>query len=247
LGLERFEANSEVISNAADRQMSHVRNVGRQHERVQAVVLGRLSTARVCLLDPAKRQQYDRMLRETSLIELAKKFDRPPMPGPTKLDPGAASAESRPPKPGPVRLDPKTIPGSDFTGPIIAVIVCIILAACLMQVFFEASLEIAPDDTQPTPGGITSERSTWRRDQPDDPQPSPSLPATLPGGAAYEQATEDILETYEQEAQKAREDFNAEMRRHNLGAEWEITEQQMDKVINDVKDEVRRLRRNTDP
>lgn len=87
LGLDRFESNLDVIENAANRQMSHVRNVGQHREQEQAAALNRLSIARVCLLDTAKRQQYDRMLRETSRIERAKTFDsRPPMPGPTKLD-----------------------------------------------------------------------------------------------------------------------------------------------------------------
>ncbi len=110
LGIERFEANPTVIANAADRQMSHVRSVGRQHEQHQAAVLSRLSTARVCLLDVDDRQQYDRMLLESSRIEQAKAFDRPPMPGPTKLDQGVIPAvkpvDSRPPKPS--RLDQET-------------------------------------------------------------------------------------------------------------------------------------------
>ncbi len=105
LGLEQFEPNPDVISNAADRQMSHVRNVGGNYEQERTAVLSRLSTARVCLLDDAKRQQYDRLLRKASRVEQAKTYDRPPMPGPTKLDRGATLTDSRPPMPGPTRLD----------------------------------------------------------------------------------------------------------------------------------------------
>lgn len=90
LGLDRFELNPFAISNAADRQMAHVRNVGQRHPQEQATVLSRLSTARVCLLNTTKKQQYDRMLRESMRIEQGDGVDsRPPMPGPTKMDPGA--------------------------------------------------------------------------------------------------------------------------------------------------------------
>lgn len=92
LGLVRFESDPDVISSAADRQMAHVRQAGRQHEREQAAMLNRLSTARVCLLDPAARDRYDRTLRARSRIEQADRealiSPRPPMPGPTRLDSG---------------------------------------------------------------------------------------------------------------------------------------------------------------
>lgn len=90
LGLVRFESDPDVISSAADRQMAHVRQTGRHHEREQAAMLNRLSAARVCLLDISGREQYDRMLRESLRIEqdgrAALVSPRPPMPGPTRLD-----------------------------------------------------------------------------------------------------------------------------------------------------------------
>ena len=110
LGLERFEPHPDVISNAVDRQMAHVRSVGQHHEQEQAAVLCRLAAARVCLLDPGKRRQYDQTLRETLRPPPSAGVDsRPPMPGPTKLDPGAAPVDSRPPMPGAIELEQEMV------------------------------------------------------------------------------------------------------------------------------------------
>jgi hypothetical protein len=59
-----FESDPEVISNAADRQMVHVRTYqGGQHSQWSQKILNELSTARVCLLSPEKKTQYDVGLR----------------------------------------------------------------------------------------------------------------------------------------------------------------------------------------
>lgn len=64
LGLEPFESDPEVISNAADRQMAHVRTfqTGR-HSAISQRVLNELATARVTLLNPDKKRVYDAQLR----------------------------------------------------------------------------------------------------------------------------------------------------------------------------------------
>jgi hypothetical protein len=59
-----FESDPEVISNAADRQMVHVRTYqGGQRSQWSQKILNELSTARVCLLSPEKKAQYDAGLR----------------------------------------------------------------------------------------------------------------------------------------------------------------------------------------
>ena len=64
LGIALFESDPEVISNAADRQMVHVRTYqGGQHSQWSQKILNELSTARVCLLSPEKKTQYDVGLR----------------------------------------------------------------------------------------------------------------------------------------------------------------------------------------
>lgn len=64
LGLQTFEANADVIENAADRQMRHVRSfqVG-AHAADSQKILNQISAARGTLLDPAKKSQYDRELQ----------------------------------------------------------------------------------------------------------------------------------------------------------------------------------------
>lgn len=63
LGIPPFELDPDVIVNAADRQMGHVRRfqAGRYAEICQKV-LNELATARVCLLDPVRKRAYDQKL-----------------------------------------------------------------------------------------------------------------------------------------------------------------------------------------
>lgn len=64
LGIELFESDPDVISNAADRQMAHVRTfqAGRRSAESQRV-LNELAGAKVCLLNPSKKEPYDAQLR----------------------------------------------------------------------------------------------------------------------------------------------------------------------------------------
>ena len=64
LGLVMFEADVDVISAAADRQMAHVRSYqhGPQSERSQQL-LNEISQARLTLLRPDTKSQYDAQLR----------------------------------------------------------------------------------------------------------------------------------------------------------------------------------------
>lgn len=63
LGLSRFESNKEVITNAAERQMRHVRTfqLGENVGHSQAV-LNELAEARACLLNSASKATYDQQL-----------------------------------------------------------------------------------------------------------------------------------------------------------------------------------------
>jgi hypothetical protein len=65
LGLEPFEDNLDVISDAADRQMAHVRGFeGGPYAAAAQKLLGELSTARVCLLLLERKAAYDAALRK---------------------------------------------------------------------------------------------------------------------------------------------------------------------------------------
>src|SRR5687767_14490845 len=64
LGIRKFESNIEVISNAVDQRMSHIRSfqTGKRSAHSQQV-LNALSKASVCLLNPEKKSIYDLELR----------------------------------------------------------------------------------------------------------------------------------------------------------------------------------------
>jgi len=63
LGITDFEQNSEVISHAADRQMSHLRSfaIG-PHSEFSQQLLNEVATARICLLYPTRKAAYDATL-----------------------------------------------------------------------------------------------------------------------------------------------------------------------------------------
>ncbi len=65
LGIDLFEADGDVIASAADQRMAHVRSfqAGR-HSALSQKILNQIAAARVCLLDPKKKADYDRQLRE---------------------------------------------------------------------------------------------------------------------------------------------------------------------------------------
>jgi len=65
LGVERFESDLNVIQNAADRQMAHLRGYAKGKYGKQANhLLNQVSSANVCLLDSTKRVAYDDQLRQ---------------------------------------------------------------------------------------------------------------------------------------------------------------------------------------
>jgi hypothetical protein len=65
LGIDLFESDPDTISNAADRQMAHVRSFQTgQNSDVSQRILNEIAAARVCLLDPTKKFAYDVGLKE---------------------------------------------------------------------------------------------------------------------------------------------------------------------------------------
>jgi hypothetical protein len=66
LGLELFEADRDVIATAADRQMAHVRKYqSGPHSSLSQRLLNELAAAKLCLLKPETKSQYDAALRNT--------------------------------------------------------------------------------------------------------------------------------------------------------------------------------------
>jgi hypothetical protein len=95
LGLEPFETDPEVILNAADRQMMHIRRFqGGKHSPESQQVLNELAAAKICLLDAEKKTNYD--------ASLAAKPTPPPVVRPSEaavpppsiaLSPSAAASD----------------------------------------------------------------------------------------------------------------------------------------------------------
>ncbi|MGC4002449.1 MAG: hypothetical protein QM811_04625 [Pirellulales bacterium] len=65
LGLELYESEANIIAQAADRQMAHVRQFQAGEFAIAAdKLLNELAAARLCLLKPERKADYDRRLRE---------------------------------------------------------------------------------------------------------------------------------------------------------------------------------------
>ncbi len=99
LGIGLFESDADVIANAADRQMVHIRSFQTgKYAPLSQKILNELASARVCLLDAQKRMAYDAELK-------------------LKLSSGTATAPpSAPPQgPAPPTGPPPTPVASPFT------------------------------------------------------------------------------------------------------------------------------------
>ena len=79
LGIRLFEENSEVIQNAADRQMVHLRTFQNGPRAAQSQkLLNEVAAAKLCLLSPDKKAAYDAHLRSA-----APRTGRAPPPSPS--------------------------------------------------------------------------------------------------------------------------------------------------------------------
>lgn len=79
LGLDPFESNLDVIESAADRQLAYLRTYQTaQHAEVAQEVINQVAVARVWLLNPEKKVQYDTWLREQFRLSAP-----PPLPAAT--------------------------------------------------------------------------------------------------------------------------------------------------------------------
>jgi hypothetical protein len=78
LGVRTFEPDADVIANAADKQMAHIKvfQAG-QHSALSQKILNEIAAARVCLLNAGKRAEYDVVLRAQLATKQPVKADRP--------------------------------------------------------------------------------------------------------------------------------------------------------------------------
>lgn len=74
LGLDLFESDPDVVASAADRQMAHVRTYqSGEHAASSQQVLNELAQAKICLLKPQRKAEYDDQLRKKMKVVLPAK------------------------------------------------------------------------------------------------------------------------------------------------------------------------------
>lgn len=89
LGVEEFESNVDVIENAADQRMQHVRSFQNgPHGELSQRLLNEITAAKLCLLNVGKKAEYDRKLRVEK--DAAEPRRLKPLP---RLEPTPAAAE----------------------------------------------------------------------------------------------------------------------------------------------------------
>jgi len=81
LAIDLFESDSEVIRDAAEQRIAHVRTyqLG-QHAAISQQLLNELATAKSCLLDPDRKSTYDAELRSHLASPVPNAASTPPPP-----------------------------------------------------------------------------------------------------------------------------------------------------------------------
>jgi len=92
LGISLFESDLDVIANAADQRMAHVRTfqAGRRSAESQKI-LNEISAAKICLLNAEKKAAYDEQLRAKTVKPHPVEKPRPALPVATPLEPEPAA------------------------------------------------------------------------------------------------------------------------------------------------------------
>ena len=81
LAIELFESDPDVISNAADKQMAHIRSFQTgKHSDLSQKILNEISAAKICLLNSEKKRTYDERLRSKMkpLLHIARPLEATP-------------------------------------------------------------------------------------------------------------------------------------------------------------------------
>lgn len=111
LGLNLFESDSDVIENLADQKIAAIRNYQLKYPKEATIILNQLTKAKVILLDPVKKKEYDLRLQKSLSnnhsipVSEPPVMARPPKPGvfeksqQTNSPIGEIPVTTRPPKP----------------------------------------------------------------------------------------------------------------------------------------------------
>jgi hypothetical protein len=81
LGIAPYEDDPDVITHAADRQMTHLRTFqGGKYRDQSQQILNEVSAARVCLLSAEKKSAYDAQLKQQLAPPVSVRWEPPPPP-----------------------------------------------------------------------------------------------------------------------------------------------------------------------
>jgi formylglycine-generating enzyme required for sulfatase activity len=86
LGIDSSEFDPEVIRDAAESRMAHVRTYQLRYSEFSEKILNELAAAKACLLDEKARAAYDRLLSAQGVRFGAASRIPPPIPPPSPLD-----------------------------------------------------------------------------------------------------------------------------------------------------------------
>lgn len=135
LGLDLFESNATAIDNAAERQMIHLRQISTgPRGKIAQELLNQVARARITLLDPAKKAEYDGQLRKPPP-------DAPAAAGPpsrSRAGESPADAPVPPASPPPIRTSHRSASQRStrsYQYAAIGVLIglCVIAVVCLVQ------------------------------------------------------------------------------------------------------------------
>jgi len=142
LGVDLFESDPTVLSNAADRQMAHVRTFqSGPHAEAASRLLNQIAQAKLCLVDPKKKAAYDARLRQRQQAEAPK----------------AVAAASRPAAPsvavGPSRVPPEPRKSGGLRNFLSTLLMVVVLGAIVLV----AAVRFGVLDKDKLPGPIAEQ------------------------------------------------------------------------------------------
>jgi len=183
LAIDLFESDPDVISSAADQRMGHVRafQTGK-HSALSQQILNEIASARVCLLSPEKKAEYDRRLREQLGIDRPRSertgkpiSAAPQPPGLPPLPPATPPLdETVPPRFEAAlpswRLRRRRVPWQALTAILVAAV--ILLGGLIVLTTHDGPQQAAGPDPKPSPSIEPG---------PSDPPPPTSKPSESSG------------------------------------------------------------------
>lgn len=118
LGVRLFEENADVIANAADSRMIHLKTFqSGRYSALSQQLLNAVSTAKLCLLNPEAKAAYDGQLRQAIRARSAM-VERPLSPPQQPVQPPPPQPPQQPPSRQPPPPQSPPVQPPTFHGPV---------------------------------------------------------------------------------------------------------------------------------